>query len=91
MQTTALKNRPDRTDAPRAIDEQKLHDLLGRAIVDFGAVRIAPLVLIGDRSGLYRALAEHGALDVDRARRAHRNQRALRARVAQRAGRIAAT
>jgi SAM-dependent methyltransferase len=43
-----------------SIDEHKLHELLGRAIVDFGAVSIAPLVLIGDRLGLYRALAEHG-------------------------------
>jgi 2-polyprenyl-3-methyl-5-hydroxy-6-metoxy-1,4-benzoquinol methylase len=43
------------------IDEQKLGALLGRAIVDFGGASIAPLVLIGDRLGLYRALAEHGA------------------------------
>jgi SAM-dependent methyltransferase len=43
-----------------SIDEHKLHELLGRAIVDFGAVSIAPLVLIGDRLGLYRALAANG-------------------------------
>jgi SAM-dependent methyltransferase len=42
------------------VDEQKLHELLGRAIVDFGAVSNAPLVLIGDRLGLFRALAKHG-------------------------------
>ena len=42
------------------IDEQKLHDLLGRAVVDFGGASIAPLVLLGDRLGLYRALAAHG-------------------------------
>lgn len=42
------------------IDEHELNDLLGRTVVDFGAVSIAPLVLIGDRLGLYRALAEHG-------------------------------
>lgn len=45
-----------------SIDEQKLHDLLGRAIVDFGAVSTAPLVLIGDRLGLYRALAADGPM-----------------------------
>ena len=45
-----------------AVNEQKLHDLLGRAIVDFGAVSLAPLVLIGDRLGLYRTLAAHGPL-----------------------------
>ena len=43
-----------------SIDEHKLHELPGRAIVDFGAVSIAPLVLIGDRLGLYRALASNG-------------------------------
>jgi 2-polyprenyl-3-methyl-5-hydroxy-6-metoxy-1,4-benzoquinol methylase len=44
------------------VDEQKLSDLLGRAIVDFGAVSTAPLVIIGDRLGLYRALASQGAI-----------------------------
>ncbi len=50
----------ERTDHATSIDESRLHDLLGRAIVDFGAVSIAPLVLIGDRLGLYRALASDG-------------------------------
>jgi SAM-dependent methyltransferase len=45
-----------------AINEQALNDLLGRAIVDFGGASIAPLVLIGDRLGLYRALASQGAM-----------------------------
>jgi 2-polyprenyl-3-methyl-5-hydroxy-6-metoxy-1,4-benzoquinol methylase len=44
------------------IDEHKLHDLLGRTVVDFGGASIAPLVLIGDQLGLYRALAEHGPM-----------------------------
>jgi SAM-dependent methyltransferase len=44
------------------IDEQKLNDLLGRTVVDFGGASIAPLVLIGDQFGLYRALAAHGPL-----------------------------
>jgi SAM-dependent methyltransferase len=44
------------------VDEQKLHDLLGRAIVDFGAVSTAPLVIIGDRLGLYRALEAKGPM-----------------------------
>jgi SAM-dependent methyltransferase len=43
------------------IDESKLNELLGRAIVDFGGAWMAPLVLIGDRLGLYRALAAGGA------------------------------
>jgi len=45
-----------------SLDAQRLNDLLGRAIVDFGATSNAPLVLIGDRLGLYRALARLGAL-----------------------------
>lgn len=45
-----------------AIDEQQLHTLLGRVVVDFGAVSTAPLVLIGDRLALYRVLAEFGPL-----------------------------
>ena len=45
-----------------AVNESRLNDLVERAIVDFGAVHNAPLVLIGDRLGLYRALAKHGAL-----------------------------
>ncbi|HKE49402.1 MAG TPA: methyltransferase domain-containing protein [Rhodanobacteraceae bacterium] len=43
------------------INEQRLGELLGRTVVDFGGASIAPLVLIGDRLGLYRALAAHGA------------------------------
>lgn len=39
------------------INEQKLNDLIGKAIVDFGAAMHAPLVLIGDKLGLYKAMA----------------------------------
>ena len=53
---------PARIAQPARIDEQKLHELLGRAIVDFGGADIAPLVVIGDRLGLFRALAEAGPL-----------------------------
>src|SRR5689334_20722196 len=44
------------------IDEQKLHELLGRAITDVGGTHIASLVLIGDRLGLFRTLAADGPL-----------------------------
>lgn len=43
------------------INEDTLNTLLGRVVVDIGAVSIAPLVLIGEQLGLYAALAEHGA------------------------------
>jgi len=41
---------------------ERLNDLLGRAITDFGATSLAALVVIGDRLGLYRTLAKSGAL-----------------------------
>jgi SAM-dependent methyltransferase len=42
------------------INEQTLYELLGRVVVDFGGADMAPLVVIGDRLGLYRALAQDG-------------------------------
>src|SRR5687768_6729159 len=44
------------------IDEESLHHLINRAIVDFGAVSHAALVVIGDRLGLYKSLTAHGPL-----------------------------
>jgi SAM-dependent methyltransferase len=41
-----------------SVDESKLEQLLGRVIGDFGAVASAPLVVIGDELGLYRAMAD---------------------------------
>src|ERR1700691_1950407 len=43
-----------------AIDMDKLHEFLGRALVDFGATFHAALVRIGDKLGLYKALAAGG-------------------------------
>jgi SAM-dependent methyltransferase len=40
-----------------AIDEAKLNQLLGQVVVDFGATMFASLTLIGDKLGLYKALA----------------------------------
>jgi ubiquinone/menaquinone biosynthesis C-methylase UbiE len=56
MQTSALRKSPT-----PVVNEERLHELVGRAVVDFGAASIAPLVVIGDRLGLYRALASGGA------------------------------
>ena len=58
---TALTTAPEPAATP-VIDEQKLYELIGRAIVDFGGADIAPLVVIGDRLGLFRALATVGPL-----------------------------
>ncbi len=45
-----------------ALNEAKLNEMLGRAIVDFGATMHAALVVIGDRLGLYKALAAGGPM-----------------------------
>jgi SAM-dependent methyltransferase len=42
------------------IDNQRLHELVGRAINDFGATYHSALVVLGDRLGLYQALAGNG-------------------------------
>jgi SAM-dependent methyltransferase len=57
MQATTTTTTPTAEAPPAAVDEAKLHDLLGRAVTDVGAVMQAPLMLIGGRLGLYRALA----------------------------------
>jgi SAM-dependent methyltransferase len=40
-----------------AVDAERLNELLGQAVVDIGAVMQAPLMLIGSRLGLYKALS----------------------------------
>ena len=47
----------DTYTAEEPIDEEKLNELLGVALTDFGATFHAPLVVIGDKLGLYEALA----------------------------------
>jgi 2-polyprenyl-3-methyl-5-hydroxy-6-metoxy-1,4-benzoquinol methylase len=44
-----------------SINEQKLHELLGKGVSDFGATFHAALVAIGDKLGLYKGLAAGGA------------------------------
>ena len=43
-----------------AINPDKLNEFLGRALVDFGATFNAALIRIGDKLGLYKALAAGG-------------------------------
>ena len=45
-----------------AIDEKTLNQHLQTAVTDFGATFHAPLVVIGDKLGLYEALADAGPL-----------------------------
>ena len=42
------------------MDQAKLHDFLGKMVNDMGAAAVAPLVILGDRLGLYKALASKG-------------------------------
>ena len=58
-----------------------------RAVDEVGATLNAALVVMGDKLGYYRALADGGPLTPARAGRAHRDRRAVRPGVAQRAGR----
>jgi SAM-dependent methyltransferase len=44
------------------IDQAKLDELVGQLFGDFAASMTLPLVRLGDRLGLYRALAEHGPM-----------------------------
>jgi 2-polyprenyl-3-methyl-5-hydroxy-6-metoxy-1,4-benzoquinol methylase len=43
-----------------SLDMDKLHEFLGKALVDFGATFSAALIHLGDKLGLYKALAAHG-------------------------------
>ena len=44
--------------ATRTIDPDKLNALLGQAVQDMGAALHAPLIVVGDRLGLYRAMGD---------------------------------
>jgi SAM-dependent methyltransferase len=62
-----------------AIDQARMDELLGRAVVDIGATMHAACVVIGDRLGLYRALADGGPLTAgDLARRTGTSERYVR-------------
>src|SRR6476661_4957773 len=58
------------TEAPPAVDGDKLMEFVFQAVGEVGATLNAALVVMGDRLGLYRALAGAGALTpVELARR----------------------
>jgi len=44
------------------VNEAKLHELVFKMVGDMGAAAVAPLVVLGDRLGFYRALAADGPL-----------------------------
>ena len=61
------------------LNQDKLNTFLGRAVVDIGATLHAGLVLIGEKLGLYKALAEGGPmLPAELAKRTGTNERYVR-------------
>ena len=50
------------TEQPAAIDTEKLMGFVFRAVDEVGATLNTALVVMGDRLGLYRALADAGPL-----------------------------
>lgn len=50
---------------PSDIDQPQLDNLLEQMVKDMGAAAVAPLVILGDRLGLYKALAQHGSLTAE--------------------------
>jgi 2-polyprenyl-3-methyl-5-hydroxy-6-metoxy-1,4-benzoquinol methylase len=51
------------SSAPQPIDEQKLHDFVMKGVVEMGASLNAALIVIGDKLGLYKAMAGAGPID----------------------------
>src|SRR3954467_3120521 len=44
------------------VDQHKLYELVFKMVGDMGAAAVAPLVVLGDKLGLYQALATDGPL-----------------------------
>ena len=61
------------------LNQQKLNDFLGKAVVDIGATLHAGLVVIGEKLGLYKAIAEGGPLTpAELAKKTSTNERYVR-------------
>jgi SAM-dependent methyltransferase len=60
------------------VDQKRLEEFMHRAVVDLGAAASAALVLIGDRLGLYKALAEGPATPAELSLRAGCAERYVR-------------
>ena len=60
------------------MDEQKLQEFLGRALVDLGGAVNAVLMSIGDELGLYKALAKGPQSPAELARNTHTHERYIR-------------
>ena len=65
---------------PSKIDEQKLHDFMLKAVGDIASTMSAMLLIIGDRLGLYKAMAESGKpiTSEELAKKTNTNERIIR-------------
>ncbi len=45
------------------LDEEKLHELLGKVVTEMGAAANGPLILLGDKLGLFESLALNGPMN----------------------------
>jgi SAM-dependent methyltransferase len=61
-----------------AIDEAKLNEFMGKFVGDLGAVMHAATVVVGDKLGLYKALADKAASADELAKRTETDARYLR-------------
>jgi len=62
-----------------AINEQKMNEFMGRAVVDIGATLHAGLVVLGERLGLYKTLAAAGPMTpAEQAKKTGTNERYVR-------------
>lgn len=79
LTVTVTVPEPRRDAGPdRPLDEERLGALVGKVVVDLGGLVAAPLVLIGDRTGLWTALDEGPATAEELARRASLSERYVR-------------
>src|SRR3984885_1277608 len=61
-----------------SIDEKKLNEFLGKAVGDLGAALSSTLMIVGDKLGLYKALAQTPATAAELAQRTSTNERYVR-------------
>lgn len=61
-----------------SINQQALHALLGTMVTELGAAANGLLVIIGDKLGLYKALAEGALTSTELAQRTHTTERYVR-------------
>src|SRR6185503_4508258 len=65
--------------ATATIDEARLEEFVNRAVGDMSAAMSAPLMMLGDKLGFYRAMAGAGPLSsAEVAQRAECNERMVR-------------